>query len=589
MERKTPSGGGVPTRSIVRFGVFELDLRAAELRKNGRRIRLQEQPFQILLELLEQPGQVVLREEIRKKLWPNDTFVEFDSSINSAVKRLRDSLQDSAEKPRYIETLSRRGYRFIAPVSRESNDARPAESDASIAVLPFANLGGNLENEYFSDGLAEDIINELMRVPGLKVIARTSAFAFKGKQEDVRTIASALGVANILEGSVRRTGTQVRITTQLIAARDGTHLWSERYDRDMSDIFVIQNEIAKAIASALRVQLTETSTQYVPQLPAYEAYLKARYCLAALTHESLPRSRDYYEQAIAMDAAFAPARSGLAMALVSLVLTGIIAARVALPLARAAAIRALEIDPSSQEARAVLGMVAALHDFDWKEAERQFGLAMAREPVSAYVRWYYSFSYLLPMGRTRESVRQCMRGLQDDPLNFIGWFHHACGLLAGGNVEDGEARLRQLSESHPDLYQPYYLLALSQTLRGLHKAALTSAEKAYCLAPWSTTTRGLLAGLLKCTGAASRGDELVHDLLPGDRYGTAMGLTFFHAGCSEIEQAACWAERAIQQRDTRIILFVGLLRTFRPEVLCQDARWSGMVGELSIPLLGLDD
>jgi len=294
----------------------------------------------------------------------------------------------------------------------------------------------------------------------------------------------------------------------------------------------------------------------------------------------------YYEQAIALDTAFAPAQSGLAMALVSLVLPGIIAAHVALPLARAAAIRALEIDPTSQEARAVLGMVAALHDFDWKEAERQFGLAMAREPVPAYVRWYYSLSYLMPRGRTQESVRQCMRGLQDDPLNFIGWFHYACGLLAGGNAEDGEAQLRQLSESHSDLYQPYYLLALSRAVRGLHQQALTAAEKAYSLAPWSTTTRGLLAGLLKCTGAASRGDELVHNLFPGDLYGTAMGLTFFHVGCSEIEPAAYWAERAIQQRDTRMILFMFLMRAFQLNLLRSNQNWSAIAGKVGVPVVG---
>jgi TolB-like protein len=588
VEQNNPSGG-VSARAIVRFGAFELDARAAELRKHGRRIRLQEQPFQILLELLEHPGQVVLREEIRKKLWPNNTVVEFDHSINAAVKRLRDSLQDSAEKPRYIETLARRGYRFIAPVSREPDEAPQPEAGPSIAVLPFANMSGDQDNEYFSDGLAEEIINELARVPGLKVIARTSAFAFKGKQEDVRNIATALGVANILEGSVRRTGTRIRITTQLIAARDGAHLWSERYDREIADIFAIQDEIAKAIATALRVKLTNTSRQYIPRLPAYEAYLKARYCLAAFTYESLPRSRDFYEQAIALDASFVPAQNGLAMALVSLVLPGITSAQVAMPLARAAAIKALAIDAASQEAHAVLGMVAALYDFDWNEAERQFRLAMASEPVPAYVRWYYSFSYLIPMGRTQESVEQCMRGLQDDPLNFIGWFHYAAGLLAGRNAESGEARLRQLSESHPQLYQPYYLLALSQTIRGLQKEALPAAEKAYSLAPWSTTTRGLFAGILTRTGATNRGCELQHELMPGDQYGAAMGLLLSYLGYSDMEQAAIWAERAIEQRDLRMILFMSLMRAFQPDMLCRNAKWSTIAGNIGFPLLDLDD
>ena len=347
LKQQSQSGPSASAPSTVRFGDFMLDLRAAELRKKGHKIRLQEQPFQILLELLERPGEVVLREEIRKKLWPDNTVVEFEHSINAAIKRLRDSLQDSAESPRYIETLARRGYRFIAPVSREPETPSQPEvapftraaakfaegatcgqvrQNASIAVLPFANTSGGADNEYFSDGLAEELINELAHVPGVKVIARTSAFAFKGKQEDIRNIASALGVANIVEGSVRRAGTRVRITAQLIAASDGTHLWSERYDREMADLFAVQDEIAQAIAAALRVHLIGRRRQYIPQLPAYEAYLKARHCMAAFTRESLPRSRDFYEQAIAMDAGFAPAHSGLAMALVSLVLLGITSA-----------------------------------------------------------------------------------------------------------------------------------------------------------------------------------------------------------------------------------------------------------------------
>jgi TolB-like protein len=601
-EEKGPTRHGAAAPITVRFGEFELDLRAAELRKKGYRVRLQEQPFRILVELLQRPGEVVLREEIREKLWPHDTVVEFDHSINAAVKRLRDALNDSAESPRFIETLSRRGYRFIAPVWRAPENAsqpeiatraqaaagRP-EHNASIAVLPFTNISGDPENEYFSDGLAEEIINELVHVPGLKVTARTSAFAFKGKQEDIRNIGNALGVANVVEGSVRRAGTRVRISAQLIEASDGTHLWSERYDRELADIFAVQDEIAQAITTALRVHLAGTIRQYTPKLPAYEAFLKGRHCVAAFTHESLPRSKDFYEQAIALDAGFAPAHSGLGMALVCLVLPGITPAHVAMPLARSAAKKALEIDPASQEAHAVLGMVAALYEFDWNEAERRFRLAMAREPISPYVRWYYSYTYLLPLGRSRESVQVCMRGIEDDPLNFMGGFHYAGGLLAGGNAEAGEAHLRQLSELHSDLYQPYYLLALSKAIRGLRQEALAAAEKAYSLAPWSATTKGLFGGLLRCAGDPNRADELRGELLPGDQYGEAMALALFHVGCSETEQAGEWAKKAVDQRDTRMILLIGLMRAFRPDLLRSDGRWSGIVRELQIPLVVADD
>jgi TolB-like protein len=595
--------------STFRFGEFELDVRAAELRKGMHRIRLQEQPFQILLELLERAGEVVLREEIRKKLWPDDTVVEFDHGINAAMKRLRNALQDSAESPRYVETLSRRGYRFIASVSRtekttqlgavplasnaftigESATRPQSRQNASIAVLPFANTSGDVENEYFSDGLAEELINELAHVPGLKVVARTSAFAFKGKQEDIRNIARALCVENIVEGSVRRAGARIRISAQLIEANEGTHLWSERYDREMADIFAVQDEIAQAIAKALRVHLARTSKQYIPQLAAYEAYLRGRHCLAAFTSESLPMSRGFYEQAIALDAGFALAHSGLATALVSLVLPGIEAARVVMPLASAAAKRALEIDPTLQEAHAVLGMVAALYDFDWSEAERQFRLATAREQVAPSVRWYYSFSYLLPMGRAKESVEQCMRGMEDDPLNFLGGFHYACALLAGGNVDAGEAYLLQLSELHSNLYQSHYLLALNQAVRGLHQRALAVAERAYCLAPWSTTTRGLFGGLLRRAGESKRANALRDELLLGDKYGAAMGMSLFHVGNSEMGKAAEWAEKAVAERDTRMILLIALVRASRPKILPSDDKWCAIASRLRVPLTVLND
>lgn len=318
-------------------------------------------------------------------------------------------------------------------------------------------------------------------------------------------------------------------------------------------------------------------------LPAYEAYLKGRYCLAAFTRESLSRSREFHEQSIAMDASFAPAHSGLAMALVTLVLPGLSPSLRSMPLARAAAERALHIDPASQEAQAVLGMVAALHDFDWKEAEHNFRLAMSRNPVPAYVRWYYSYSYLLPLARTRESVQQCVRGLQDDPLNFMGGFHYAGALLAGGDANAGEAHLCQLSEVHSSLYQPHYLLALSQTVRGSRKEALAAAERAYCLAPWSTTTRGLFAGLLRYSSNSTRADQLYQELLPRDQYGTPMGLSLFHVGSSEVEQAADWAVKAIEQRDTGMILLIALVRALRPSLVRGDTRWLSIFRSLGIP------
>ena len=495
---------------ILRFGPFEVDLRAGELRKYRRRIRLPEQPFQILRMLLESRGSVVLRDEIRGSLWPDNTVVEFDHSINAAVKRLRDALRDTANKPRYIETVGRRGYRFICAVEPSVGDVagtldralpvRIADAPApSIAVLAFANMSGDKQSEYFSDGLAEEIINRLSDIPGLKVIARTSAFAFKGKQRDIRKIAEELDVNNILEGSVRREGNQIRVIAQLVAAADGSRIWCERYDRELAAVFVIQDEIAHAIASALKVRLSGVPGRYAPRLPAYEAYLKARYCINTFTRECLIQSREFYERAIALDPDFGAAQSGLAMSLVLSVLPGLSAADVAMPEARKWAERALTVDPASTDAQAVLGSVAALYDFDWNEAGRRFRLAMEREPVIGVVRSAYAFAYLLPTGKPLEAASECLRGLKDDPLNFSLRFRRAGALIAGGMVKAGEAELCELSEIHPSLYQPVYLLGLSQAVRGAHDQARASAEKAHSLGPWNSNSIGLFAGALSRT------------------------------------------------------------------------------------------
>jgi serine/threonine-protein kinase len=440
------------------------------------------------------------------------------------------------------------------------------------------------DDEYFSDGLAEEIINRLSCVPGLKVIARTSAFSFKGKQEDIRGMAAALGVRNVLEGSVRRAGTRVRILTRLISSADGSHLWSQSYDREMHDIFDIQDDIAQAIASALRVQLLGARSQYTPRLPTYEAYLKARHYMAAMTRQALARSIESYDRAIALDSGFAAAHSGLAISYLSAVLPGILPGHQALPAAKAAAQRALALDPCCQEAQAVIGTVAALYDFDWKEAENAFRGVMDREPVPPYVRWYYAYSCLFPLCRLLESDTQCIRGLKDDPLNFIGGFQYAGGLLAAGREEEGQEQLRELCALHPSLYQPFYLLGLSQALQGSHSESLANAETAYSLANWNTGAIGLLAGALARAGYSGRSEELRRKLVAGDRYGTAMGLLLFHLVRSELDVAADWAWKVLQERDTRLIYILGLLRAPSRNLLRSNERWSAIAGALNIPL-----
>jgi TolB-like protein len=292
MAAPTNSGG------TVRFGPYEVNLRTGELRKKGFKIRLQDKPFQILAALLERPGELVTRDELRQRLWPGDTFVDFDNGLNTALTKLRECLADSAEEPRYIETFPRRGYRFVAPASRTAHGRV-----TMLAVLPFANMSGDQEQEYFSDGLTEEMITQLARLnpDRLGVIARTSSMRYKKTTKAIGKVARELGVDWILEGSVRRAAERVRITAQLIRTQDESHLWAQSYDRDLRDILAVQSEVALAIAGEIDLKLkpeaaakSKETERVNPE--AYRAYLMGSYHLAKFNREGITRGIEYFHR-----------------------------------------------------------------------------------------------------------------------------------------------------------------------------------------------------------------------------------------------------------------------------------------------------
>jgi len=303
----------------------------------------------------------------------------------------------------------------------EEISARSGDRQPSIAVLAFENMSGDKENEYFSDGLAEEIVNALTRIPGLKVIARTSAFAFKGKHEDVRRIAEALGVTNVLEGSVRKAGSRIRVTAQLITAADGSHLWSERYDREMTDVFAIQDEIAQAVADALQIKLAAKPgrARHTPRLPAYEALLKGRHHMLRHSVESLARAKDCFEQAMALDPDYTEPHANLGLNYFLLVMSGMRSLKDTMPLVRAEAKEALSRDSTESGPYFLLGAVAAAYDYDWKSAAEHFAIATAGTSVSAEAHWAYASLYLQPLGRFQEAVFQMERAIEHDPLNLL--------------------------------------------------------------------------------------------------------------------------------------------------------------------------
>ena len=448
-------------------------------------------------------------------------------------------------------------------------------------MLPFANMSADKEQEYFSDGLAEEIINALVKIPGLKVIARTSAFAFKGQNTDIRKIAETLGVASILEGSVRRSGNRIRVTAQLITAADGSHLWSERYDRELADVFAVQDEISAAISEALHTKLSPLAAKprYTPKLPAYEALLKARHFHWKVTVESMEQAKQFYEQAVTLDPQYALAHALYGDYLFGRTTVGMSLLREVAPTARALAQRALELDPSLPEPHYTLCVLASTYDYDWKEATRQFPLAIG-DSCSPLCHAGAGWTYLLGSGRRREAVQQLELAVQGDPLHLTYRAILGMCLSADGRHLEAEELLRQTIALDPDFFWTHCFLADVYASRQMFEKALPCAERAYSLAPWYAPAVGAYAGSLTRMGEPDQGKEVVQSLGAGERYGASKGLAIFHTFCGEIDLAADWFEKAIEERDSMVVAF---LQSAIAEPLRASPRWPKLAALMNLP------
>jgi TolB-like protein len=471
------------------------------------------------------------------------------------------------------------------PITRDKDSAgaiSSAERLHSIAVLPFANLSGDKEQEYFNDGLAEEIINALAKIPRLKVIARTSAFAFKGQNTDIRRIAETLGVASILEGSVRRSGNRIRVTAQLINATDGTHLWSERYDRELADVFAVQDEISAAISKALQVRLSPQAAakpRYTPKLPAYEALLKARHFHWKVTAESMDQAMPFYEQAIALDPQFALAHALYADYLIGRATVGLSALREVAPVIRSLAQRALELDASLADAHEPLCILAALHDYDWEGARHQFALAMPGGQGSPQSHMGCGWAYCLASGHRDEAVEQLRLAVQGDPLHFTHRALLALCLGAAGHFAEAEELLQQSRDLDPNFFLTHYHLAGIYTARQMFAEALPCAEKAFSLAPWYPAIMGMYAGLLVRVGQPDRGQDVVKALGSSEAYGAARGMAIFHTCCGQIDLAADSFEKAIEERDPHAPM---ILQSAIGEPLRLSQRWPKLAALMNL-------
>ncbi|HZR66543.1 MAG TPA: winged helix-turn-helix domain-containing protein [Terriglobales bacterium] len=446
-----------PTATVLRFGIFELDLDAGELRRAGVRVRVQKQPLQILGALLEHPGEVVSREQLRSEIWSEDTFVDFDNSLNTSINKLRDALGDTSNSPRFIETVPRRGYRFIAGVMRvgaeppvvvaamtsRSKGGRTilvaavalaavigyslifhkrsisAQKFQSIAVLPLRNLSPDPQQDYFSDGMTDELITKLAKIRGLRVISHTSVEHYKQSKQTLPQIGNELGADAVVEGTILRSGNNIRITAQLIDARSDEHLWAESYERDARDVLLLQGEVAREIAEQVGVNLTAKERLRLPSEKAidpaaHEAYLKGYFYWNTLNCGGFETALKYFQEAASRAPDFAPAQIGIADAYFNL------GDWRCWPLdtlnkAEIAAQRALELDPQSGAAHDALGELAFYHSWDWTKAESEYSKAIELAPNEAGIHSDYSI-FLTAMGRQEQGLTELAKSLQLDPV-----------------------------------------------------------------------------------------------------------------------------------------------------------------------------
>jgi TolB-like protein/Tfp pilus assembly protein PilF len=561
----------------VCFGVFQADFRAGELRKRGIKIKLQEQPLQILQMLLEHPGEIVTREELRQKIWPADTFVDFEQGLYNAVRRLRDALKDSADKPRFVETLSRRGYRFIGTIN---STARRIQS---LAVLPLENLSHDPEQEYFAEGLTEALITTLAKIGELRVVSRTSAMQYKGVRRPLREIAQELRVDGIIEGTVLRAGQRVRISTQLVDARTDTHLWAENYDRDLRDILALHSEVAHAIAQQVQVKLTPYDHAHLahprPVDPgAYEAYLKGRYYWNRRPAK-FPEAIKCFEQAIAKDPSYAVAYAGLADCLSSLSGWGLVSAGDGCIKAKGLALKALEIDHSLAEAHAALAL-ATMYHYDFLAAEREFERAIELNPrylpAHQLLGWF-----LCVMDRYEEAYAELQRAIRLDPLlsvpnAFLGFVYFYARRYDQA-IDQCQKTLELDSNSGP----AQAFLGWAYSRKSLHEAAIPVLRKACDLWPGSTPI-GMLG---EAYAAAGRRDEALKvleqlDQLSKQRYVTPYVVSRIYATLGQKDEAFHWLETAYrQQAEWMVLLKVNpCFDDLRP-----DARFQDLLRRMNFP------
>jgi TolB-like protein/Tfp pilus assembly protein PilF len=541
--------------------------------RNGASIHLEPKVMEVLVCLARRPGEAIPKDQLLQTVWP-ETFVTDDVLIRS-ISELRRVFEDDARDPQIIQTIPKRGYRLVAAV--DANSPAASVTRDSIAVLPFINMSADAENEFFADGITEEIINALAQIKELHVVARSSAFSFKGKHVDPRTVGEQLNVRTVLEGSVRKAGTRLRITAQLVSAADGYHLWSERYDREMQDIFQIQDEIARSIAERLTITLKGGEQESLVKAPtknleAYQLYLKGR-SLLYRRGGAIPYAVECLKKAVDLDSKYALAWAGLADSYTTLGYYGLAAPSECMPKGMEAARYAVSLDPSLAEAHNALAMACWMGTWNKAEAEREFLRALELNPKYIQARDWYALFYLqFSEGRLAEGVAQAKLALDADPLSSYTNAIYGLACAVAGNSKEAVKTCRRAVELDAESYLARMILQYVLQLGTQHEEASAVAESALAMSGRHSWSMAILAIALADQGKPGDADAVYAEMLARARrrYMPPALLALAASAADREGNAIDHAREALAIRDpacqpffSKYVPFNAKLRTYR--------------------------
>jgi TolB-like protein/tetratricopeptide (TPR) repeat protein len=588
--------------NIVRFDCFEVDLDSGQLRKRGAVVNLRDQCFQVLSLLLEHPGRVITREQLRQRLWRNEVFVDFDNNLNSVIARLREALSDSVDHPRFIETLPKRGYRFngnvfVQPAAGEA----PAHRDRMV-VLPFANLTGDPTQEWLGDAITDEIITHLAALDPehLAVIARTTAMQYKGTQKDVARIGRELRVDYVLEGGVSRSCGRIGISVQVIRVSDQMHTFARKYEGEPGDIFGMQASIAESVGAHMPTTAVnirprwpgrQTAGKPTNDITAYNAYIQGRYFAERGTRESTVKAMQLYLDAVKRDPDFALAHMALADLYSWMGYGGYLRPRDAFASGITHALRAVDRDASLAEAHAVLAQYHKQLDYDWVAAEREMSKALALSPASPYVKFRHAVTILMPHKRINEAVAEIMSALESDPLASFTRAWLGFLLLYARDYNRAIDEARDLLELEPGSCWPHFLTGIAyrqkyvDTLVAGHPRpdfaveAISEHLKAHKLAPGTDFFLGWLGLTLGICGRKTEAHAVLEQLQRSERYILPTSFAHVYLGLGETDAAFEWLARAVDERDQ---MLMPILSYPHYDPIRDDARFTALLRRMNL-------